>query len=170
MRWPARTSVSDLRQKLMKYIRAYAQRAWPTRWTYTDPKRRIVAKRITGTDHYDVSERRNGFRPGMTVRHRAACCCVGSGIALLHAGARLTGESNRREQLLPCVGYRACFTEQPSTPTAAGVSGAGRRSSRSRAKQKPAPAHSTLHRQENYNLDRCARKTNGVISSSDYIE
>jgi transposase len=45
------TSVADLRRKLMKYIRAYAQRARPIRWTYTDPNRRISAKRITGTIH-----------------------------------------------------------------------------------------------------------------------
>lgn len=42
-------SVSDLRRKLMRYIRAYAKRARPIRWTYTDPKRRITAKRIVGT-------------------------------------------------------------------------------------------------------------------------
>jgi transposase len=46
------TSLSDLRRKLMKYIRPYAKRARPIRWTYTDPKRRIIAKRITGTAHY----------------------------------------------------------------------------------------------------------------------
>jgi transposase len=45
------TSVADLRRKLMKYIRAYANRARPIRWTYTDPNRRISAKRITGTVH-----------------------------------------------------------------------------------------------------------------------
>ena len=45
------TSVSDLRRKLMKYIRAYAKRARPIRWTYTDVKRRIGAKRTTGTTH-----------------------------------------------------------------------------------------------------------------------
>jgi transposase len=45
------TSVADLRRKLMRYIRAYAQRARPLRWNYTDPKRRISAKRITGTVH-----------------------------------------------------------------------------------------------------------------------
>jgi transposase len=38
------TSVADLRRKLMKYIRAYAKRAQPIRWTYTDPQRRIVTK------------------------------------------------------------------------------------------------------------------------------
>jgi transposase len=43
------TSVSDLRRKLMRYIRAYAKRARPIRWTYTDPKRRITANRIAGT-------------------------------------------------------------------------------------------------------------------------
>ena len=45
------TSVADLRRKLMNYIRAYAKRAQPIRWTYTDPQRRIAAKRITGTVH-----------------------------------------------------------------------------------------------------------------------
>jgi transposase len=45
------TSVADLRRKLMKYIRAYAQHARPIRWTYTEPKRRIPTKRITGTAH-----------------------------------------------------------------------------------------------------------------------
>jgi transposase len=34
------TSVADLSRKLMKYIRAYAKRAQPVRWTYTDLKRR----------------------------------------------------------------------------------------------------------------------------------
>ena len=43
------TSVADLRRKLMRYIRAYTQRARPIRWTYTNVKRRIVTKRITGT-------------------------------------------------------------------------------------------------------------------------
>jgi transposase len=45
------TSVADLRRKLMKYIRAYAKRTQPIRWTYTDPHRRITTKRITGTSH-----------------------------------------------------------------------------------------------------------------------
>ena len=45
------TSVSDLSRKLMKYIRAYAKLARPIRWTYTDPKRRIHAKAVTGTVH-----------------------------------------------------------------------------------------------------------------------
>jgi len=45
------TSVSDLSRKLMKYIRAYAKSARPIRWTYTDPKRRITAKEVTGTVH-----------------------------------------------------------------------------------------------------------------------
>lgn len=45
------TSVGDLRRKLMQYIRAYTKRARPIRWTYTDLKRRIVTKRITGTAH-----------------------------------------------------------------------------------------------------------------------
>ena len=45
------TSVADLRRKLMQYIRAYAKHARPIRWTYTDVKRRIITKRITGTVH-----------------------------------------------------------------------------------------------------------------------
>ena len=45
------TSVSDLRRKLMRYIFAYAKHARPIRWIYTDPKRRITAKRIIGTAH-----------------------------------------------------------------------------------------------------------------------
>jgi transposase len=45
------TSVADLRRKLMKYIHAYAKRARPIRWKYTDPRRRIIAKRIAGTAH-----------------------------------------------------------------------------------------------------------------------
>jgi transposase len=45
------TSVSDLRHKLITYIRAYAKRARPIRWTYTDPQKRITAKRIAGTAH-----------------------------------------------------------------------------------------------------------------------
>jgi transposase len=46
------TSVTDLSRKLMKYIRAYAKSARPIRWTYTNPKRRIVPTEITGTGHY----------------------------------------------------------------------------------------------------------------------
>jgi transposase len=37
------TSVNDLGRKLMKYIRAYSERARPFRWTYTDFTRRIHA-------------------------------------------------------------------------------------------------------------------------------
>jgi hypothetical protein len=47
--------VADLRRKLMRYIRAYAQRARPFRWNYTDPNRRVSAKRITGTVRYKPS-------------------------------------------------------------------------------------------------------------------
>ena len=43
------TSVADLSRKLMKYIRAYAKTARPIRWTYTDFKRRITTKEVTGT-------------------------------------------------------------------------------------------------------------------------
>ena len=45
------TSVADLSRKLMKYIRAYGKSARPIRWTYTDPKRRVRAKEVTGTVH-----------------------------------------------------------------------------------------------------------------------
>lgn len=45
------TSVAELRRKLMSYIRAYAKRAQPIRWTYTNLKHRIAAKSITGTGH-----------------------------------------------------------------------------------------------------------------------
>jgi transposase len=45
------TSVADLSRKLLKYIRAYARSARPIRWTYTNPKRRILATQITGTRH-----------------------------------------------------------------------------------------------------------------------
>jgi len=45
------TSVSDLRRKFMHYIRGHAKNAQPIRWTYTNVKRRIAAKRITGAGH-----------------------------------------------------------------------------------------------------------------------
>jgi len=35
------TSVSDLRRKIMRYIRLYGKTAKPFRWKYTDPTRRI---------------------------------------------------------------------------------------------------------------------------------
>jgi len=43
------TSVADLARKLRKYIAAYARFARPFRWTYTDPRKRIHIKEITGT-------------------------------------------------------------------------------------------------------------------------
>ena len=43
------TSVADLGNKLRKYIRAYSKSAKPFRWTYTDPSRRIIPNKITGT-------------------------------------------------------------------------------------------------------------------------
>lgn len=43
------TSVSDLGNKLRKYIRAYSKSAKPFRWTYTDPTRRIRTNKIAGT-------------------------------------------------------------------------------------------------------------------------
>jgi hypothetical protein len=45
------TSVADLGNKLRKYIRAYSQSAKPFRWTYTDPSRRIIPNKITGTSY-----------------------------------------------------------------------------------------------------------------------
>ena len=33
----------------MKYIRAYGKAARHIPWTYTDPKRRVRAKEVTGT-------------------------------------------------------------------------------------------------------------------------
>ncbi len=43
------TSIADLGNKLRRYIRAYSKSAKPFRWTYTDPRRRIVANKIAGT-------------------------------------------------------------------------------------------------------------------------
>jgi transposase len=43
------TSVADLGRKLRRYIRAYSKSAKPFRWTYTDPTRRIIPNKITGT-------------------------------------------------------------------------------------------------------------------------
>jgi transposase len=45
------TSVADLGNKLRRYIRHYSKTAKPFRWTYTDPKRRIVANKIAGTSY-----------------------------------------------------------------------------------------------------------------------
>jgi hypothetical protein len=36
------TSVTDLRRKLLRYIRQYNQVAKPFRWSYADPTRRIA--------------------------------------------------------------------------------------------------------------------------------
>ena len=43
------TSVADLGRKIRTYIRAYAKVAKPFRWSYSDPRRRIIANPITGT-------------------------------------------------------------------------------------------------------------------------
>lgn len=43
------TSVADLSRKIRKYIRAYTKVAKPFRWSYSDPRRRIIANPITGT-------------------------------------------------------------------------------------------------------------------------
>jgi len=45
------TSVADLSRKIRKYIRAYAKVARPFRWSYSNPRRRIIANPIAGTDH-----------------------------------------------------------------------------------------------------------------------
>jgi len=39
----ARSWLTDLRSKLMRYIRQYNKTATPIKWTYSDPKRRITA-------------------------------------------------------------------------------------------------------------------------------
>ena len=44
-------SVADLGNKLRKYIRAYTRSACPFRWTYTNPSRRIIPNKITGTSY-----------------------------------------------------------------------------------------------------------------------
>jgi dihydrofolate reductase len=36
------TSVTDLRRKLMRYIKQYKKTAKPVRWAYADPTRRIA--------------------------------------------------------------------------------------------------------------------------------
>lgn len=40
------TSVSDLKRKLMRYIRQYNQQAKPVKWKYFDPSRRIASESI----------------------------------------------------------------------------------------------------------------------------
>ena len=42
------TSVSELSRKIGKYIRAYAKVAKPFRWSYSDPRHRIIANPIAG--------------------------------------------------------------------------------------------------------------------------
>jgi transposase len=41
------TSVPDLARKIKKYIRAYAKVAKPFRWTYSDPRHRVMARRVS---------------------------------------------------------------------------------------------------------------------------
>lgn len=43
------TSVADLSRQIGKYIRAYIKVAKPFRWSYSEPRRRIIANPITGT-------------------------------------------------------------------------------------------------------------------------
>src|SRR5207302_567380 len=45
------TSVTDLRRKLMRYIKHYNKTATPIRWSYSDPSRRIATQSV-GTGHY----------------------------------------------------------------------------------------------------------------------
>ncbi|MEO7861096.1 MAG: IS630 family transposase, partial [Nitrospirales bacterium] len=40
------TSVSDLRRKLMRYIRHYNTQPKPVKWKYFDPSRRITPESI----------------------------------------------------------------------------------------------------------------------------
>ncbi len=40
------TSVPDLARKIQKYIRAYAKAAKPFRWTYSDPRHRVMVRRV----------------------------------------------------------------------------------------------------------------------------
>jgi transposase len=43
------TSITDLSRKIRKYIQAYANVAKPFRWSYSDPRHRIIANPIAGT-------------------------------------------------------------------------------------------------------------------------
>ena len=45
------TSVTDLKRKLMKYIRRYNERSRPIKWKYTDVSNRIGASNSTVTVH-----------------------------------------------------------------------------------------------------------------------
>lgn len=45
------TSTSDLRRKLMQYIRAHNKTCQPIQWSYTNPKHRIRAPRTSVTAH-----------------------------------------------------------------------------------------------------------------------
>ena len=45
------TSTSDLRRKLMQYIRAHNKTCQPIRWAYSNPKHRITAPRTSVTTH-----------------------------------------------------------------------------------------------------------------------
>jgi transposase len=44
-------SVADLERRIRNNIRAYAKVAKPFRWSYSDPRRRIIANPITGTGY-----------------------------------------------------------------------------------------------------------------------
>ena len=43
------TSLANLGRQIRKYIRAYADVAKPFRWSYSDPRHRIITNPITGT-------------------------------------------------------------------------------------------------------------------------
>src|SRR5258708_3018320 len=73
------TSVSDLRHKIMRYIRLYGKSAKPFRWKYSDLKRRIQSWQICLTDSPLVGNLRPiGNRPvdefGITYGRRLTIC------------------------------------------------------------------------------------------------
>jgi transposase len=45
------TSVTDLKRKLMKYIRHYNKNSQPIKWKYTDPSKRIITSDVAVTGH-----------------------------------------------------------------------------------------------------------------------
>jgi len=45
------TSVTDLKRKLMRYIRHYNKNSQPIKWKYTDPSKRIVTSDVAVTGH-----------------------------------------------------------------------------------------------------------------------
>ena len=57
------TSLADLSRKIRKYIRAYAAVAKPFRWSYSDPRRRIIANPITGTAYWGMTGSLSRYMP-----------------------------------------------------------------------------------------------------------